>query len=178
MRFLLLLLVSTWIHVCPSLAQDFYRPGRNQAVYVEGLGSGILLSVNYDMRFRRGVQDGLGMRVGVGGASLSGTDGTGQTASIGIVTVPLMVNYLVGKRRSAFEVGAGLTPGYASARVTSSGTYQSAEGFGVFAGFLNVGYRLQPLRNGVVFRINWSPAINEYGFQPSWFGISLGYGFK
>ena len=46
--------------------------GRNKAVYVEGLGSGLLLSVNYNFRLRN-TQDGLGMRIGVGGLSLAAT---------------------------------------------------------------------------------------------------------
>ena len=87
--------------------------GRNKAVYVEGLGSGLLLSVNYDFRFRN-TQDGLGMRIGVGGLSLAATatDNNGATspARLGVVTLPVLVNYLVGKGRFAFEMGAGITP--------------------------------------------------------------------
>ena len=82
--------------------------GRNKAVYVEGLGSGLLLSVNYDFRFRN-TQDGLGMRIGVGGLSLAATatDNNGATSSahLGVVTLPVLVNYLVGKGRFAFEMG-------------------------------------------------------------------------
>lgn len=55
--------------------------------------------------------------------------------------------------------------------------FVKASGFGVF-GSLNLGLRAQPIRNGVVFRLNWTPIISEAGFQPEWLGISLGYGFK
>ncbi len=46
------------------------------------------------------------------------------------------------------------------------------------AGFLNAGYRYQPLNSGFVFRFTWTPAITNEGFFPAWFGFSLGYGFK
>lgn len=150
-------------------------PGRNKAVYVEGLGSGVLLSANYDFRFKP-TQDGLGLRVGVGGGAFADQN---SDARVGLVTVPLMVNYLVGKRRVAFEMGAGLTPIYINASGTNqaTGDFLSGNGFGAF-GSLNLGLRLQPIRNGAVFRLNWAPTVSNTGFYPSWFGVSLGFAFK
>ena len=90
-----------------------------------------------------------------------------------------MVNYLVGAKRSAFEAGIGITPMYASLDIYSPTKPELADhnGWGA-SGFLNLGYRFQPLNNGFVFRANWTPAFNSTGFSPSWFGLSLGYGFK
>ncbi|GAB3332233.1 hypothetical protein GCM10027299_38540 [Larkinella ripae] len=149
--------------------------GRNKAIYVEGLGSGLILSLNYDFRFKP-TQDGLGMRVGIGGARISDRN---SDARAGAITMPILVNYLIGKRRAAFEVGAGVTPIYISASGTDdvSGELISGKGVGVF-GSLNAGLRLQPVRNGVIFRLNWTPIITSEGFQARWLGLSLGYAFK
>jgi len=55
--------------------------------------------------------------------------------------------------------------------------YIKRSGFGV-VGFLNIGYRLQPLKNGFMMQINWNPVISQDGFSASWIGIGLGIGFK
>ncbi|MBO0932835.1 hypothetical protein [Fibrella aquatilis] len=155
--------------------------GRNKAVYLEGLGSGLLLSVNYDFRFRN-TQDGLGMRIGVGGLSVAATatnnNGTTSPARLGVVTMPILLNYLVGKGRVAFEMGAGVTPIYLSAtKYQTNNEFVQNSNFGVL-GTLNAGLRVQPIRNGVVFRLDWTPMISDTGFQPAWAGVSLGYAFK
>jgi hypothetical protein len=48
---------------------------RNKAVYAELLGNGMGVSINYDMRLSAGRQDGHGVRLGIGGSPVSGTDG-------------------------------------------------------------------------------------------------------
>lgn len=162
---LLLLIVST------SFAQ------RRKTIFAEALGNGVLLSGNFDIRLKPNQNDGLGFRAGIGGGSLSATDGMGSSVSAGLVTFPLSVNYVVGKKRSGFESGVGLTPMYATASVQTNSEFAEGNGFGV-TGFLNAGYRYQPINNGVAFRINWAPAFNSAGFSPEWFGLSLGYSFK
>lgn len=151
----------------------------NKAIFVEVLGDGIGISANYDMRFKKGVQDGLGFRAGIGGLNINGTDENSQSASVRILTVPLSINYLIGKRRSAFEAGLGVTPLYANAAVydVSGGGITDVNGWGA-SGFINLGYRFQPLKNGFVFRFDWTPAFNSAGFSPAWFGVSAGIGFK
>lgn len=175
-----LLLSALCLTLTFTRAQDV-AAGRNKAIYLEGLGSGLLLSANYDFRFKP-TQDGAGMRIGVGGGSFDATVTSGGTTSagtLGVVTLPVLVNYLAGKGRFAFEGGAGVTPIYisASSGSTVNNDFVRNTGFGVF-GTLNVGVRAQPIRNGVVFRLNWTPVISDAGFQPQWAGISLGYGFK
>ncbi|RDV15293.1 hypothetical protein DXT99_09490 [Pontibacter diazotrophicus] len=155
-------------------------PGRyNKAIFVEALGNGIGISANYDMRIKRGVQDGFGFRAGIGGLSANGTDTDGRSVDASIITFPLAVNYLIGERRSAFEAGLGITPIYANADVydTNNTGITDAKGWGT-SGFINLGYRFQPLKNGFVFRFDWTPAFNSTGFSPAWFGISAGIGFK
>jgi hypothetical protein len=176
MKTTLLFLISFIAITATTFAQQ-----RNKAIYVEGLGSGILLSANYDFRFKP-QQDGLGMRIGIGGGNFSGTstvNGSTTPASAGVVTFPVLVNYLAGTGRFVFEGGAGLTPVYVTtSRVNSTASDLITDsGFGV-TGTLNLGFRAQPIRNGVVFRLNWAPVFNSSGFFPAWAGISLGYGFK
>lgn len=166
-------LVLTFLFLCSTavVAQ------RRKSIYAEALGNGIIVSANYDMRLKKNQNDGLGFRAGIGGGSLAGYDETGMSANIGVLTFPLSLNYVVGKKRSGFETGAGFTPIYVSASVETDTEFAHADGLGV-TGFLNAGYRFQPINSGVMFRVNWTPAFNRSGFIPGWFGLSLGYSFK
>lgn len=135
--------------------------------------------MNYDTRFAKGRNDGLGGRVGIGGLGFSTTDDQGNKVTAGLVTVPIVLNYIVGNQRSGLELGAGATILYASSSGDSDGGVDDFIEVGMGAsGFLNVGYRAQPIRNGPIFRLTWTPALNISGFSPSWLGISLGYAFK
>ena len=89
-------------------------------------------------------------------------------------------NYVVGKQRNGFVAGIGALPMYASfeGRVPNGyEEYIKAKGFGM-VGFLDIGYRLQPLKNGFMMQVNWNPIISGAGFEAGWFGIGLGIGFK
>ena len=152
-------------------------PTKHKNVFVEFLGNGLFISTNFDMRFKRGVQDGLGFRAGIGGVSLEASDVEGSQVRVGLVTFPLAVNYLVGKGRSSFETGLGVTVLYASAAVRGGDIDIEADGVGAI-GVINFGYRYQPKNNGFMFRINYSPIFGGGGFAPGWFGIGLGFGFK
>ena len=110
------LLLSVLLSILILSAQAQFEPDQikySKAVFLELGGNGALFSANYEMRFKKGKQDGLGFRAGLGGIR-----------------------------------------------------------------FLNVGYRFQPIENGFLFKINWTPVISGGRFEPRWFGISLGYGFK
>ncbi len=150
---------------------------RRKTVFVEALGNGLTISGNFDLRLKANQNDGLGLRAGIGGGSLTGTDEQGNSALMGVVTFPLAVNYLVGKKRSAFESGIGITP----ILVTASGKIndEAFSGSGlVLGGFLNLGYRYQPLNRGLMAHIKWTPGISSAGFSPYWYGLGLGYSFK
>lgn len=155
--------------------------GFHKNIYVEFFGSNLLMGVNYDQRLRRGQMDGIGFRAGIGGFSAKGTD-QGNNIGAGIVTFPLEFNHVLGKRRSALVTGIGLLPVYATASVNGPITNNEVvidEGFGLVGGFLNIGYRAQPLRNGIVFQAQWNPMIlRGSGFHTGWFGLGIGVGFK
>jgi hypothetical protein len=130
-------------------------------VYFELGGAGIIYSFNYDGRFDR-YENGLGFRVGIGGASANGS---------GYFALPLQLNYLAGSRGRYVEFGGGVT--YAP-NLDIFGNRSNT--FGTLA----IGFRMQPLgRKGFTFRAVFSPIIglaSGGGFIPS-AGISWGFRF-
>ncbi len=169
-----ILLLSLLLSILILQAQAQFEPDQikySKAIFIEFGGNGALFSANYEMRFKKGQQDGLGFRAGFGGIRLADSQGK----SLNILTIPLAINNIIGKRRSALETGVGITPVIISEENPSYS--QSIVQKGV-AGFLNVGYRFQPIKNGFLFKINWTPVISGGTIEPRWFGISFGYGFK
>src|SRR6185503_14178296 len=92
-------------------------------VYFE-LGGPGLASFNFDTRFGP-KEDGFGGRIGVGGFSIDGA---------GVVFIPVGVNYLLGKDgKNYFELGAGITPLFASGDFTDDGgTFSTTFGHVLF----------------------------------------------
>jgi hypothetical protein len=82
-----------------------------------------------------------------------------------------MVNYIIGKGRSGIEGGIGITPAVAFAKPVGD---PAVEALGV----LNLGYRLQPLKNGFMMRAVWTPFFDRSHFGAGWAGVSVGYSFK
>ena len=150
-------------------------------IYVEGLGSSLLIGVNFDMRLQKGRMDGIGFRVGVGGARAAGSQNN-TNISGAIVTFPLEFNHLLGKRRSSFETGVGLLPAYITANAQgelTDGEYIEGEGLTLAGGYVTLGYRFQPLKTGPMFRIAWNPMVlRGVGFHAGWIGVGVGVGFK
>lgn len=142
-------------------------------VYVEALGNGLLGSVNFDMRFKQDRNDGLGFRVGLGlGENLPIDDAEYHSFySDRYTSLPFSLNYIVGKKRNGLEAGIGLTPQVAFRDLDGELNLKAI-------GFMNIGYRLQPLSKGLVVRVMVTPSISSQGFYAGWGGVSLGYGFK
>lgn len=136
-----------------------------QAVFFEILGTGGLYSVNYDTRFNRR-PDGLGMKVG-----LSYT----QVTEASLFTVPVQLNYLLGKSEKYFEIGLGAT--YASAEIDSFGDDEDGESGSTVFGTMTFGYRKQPLDGGFMFRGGVSPVFGKGYFIPYYPYLSFGYSF-
>ncbi|MDB5223571.1 MAG: hypothetical protein JWN83_2238 [Chitinophagaceae bacterium] len=139
-----------------------------KAFYAE-LGGPGLASANFDMRFAK-KEDGFGFRVGIGGFSLS--DGFGDRT--GILTVPVGVNYLIGKdQKNYFELGAGFT--YINATSSSSGF--SSDNFSSSFGNLTLGYRIAPAKGGFFFKAEITPVFGNGFFIPYYGGVAFGYKF-
>ena len=160
--------------VCTLIFINSFSQGA-KSIYVE-LGGAGLASVNFDMRFGN-KEDGLGFRAGIGGFSVS-TSYTGlEDSKTSIVTIPLGLTYLLGKdKRNYFELGAGITPVFASNKDSYNGT-TSEDKFNSTFGHLYFGYRLQPANGGFLFRAGITPVFGKGYFIPYYAGISFGYKF-
>ncbi|RWY51131.1 hypothetical protein [Mucilaginibacter gilvus] len=160
-----------------------YANKRAQSVYFEGLGAGGVYSFNYDTRFKKR-QDGLGGRVGI--SYFSENDDR-------LFTIPVVINYLLGKNGKYFEIGAGATffqySSYSSNTFFGNSnsyydyinypedySYERHSQVGAF-GSLNFGYRYQPADGGFSFRGGFSPIFSSHDFVPYWPYLSFGYTF-
>ena len=136
---------------------------RNKVIYAEGLGSGILYSVNYDMRFRKAI-NGPGFRVGAGAAGASNDFS---------VFSPIQLNWVFGGKH-ALEIGAGALSIYNIDRFENK--------FYIYPGGALV-YRYTGDR-GLSFRAGITPVFIEDTAPLSfhelfwiWPGVSIGYAF-
>lgn len=137
---------------------------RAQNVFVEVGGQGLLFTANYDTRFGNR-RDGIGGRVGIGYISIDGNNAT---------TVPLSLNYLLGKGNKFFEIGLGATV------LATSGDENSfffEDNNSNVIGTMSFSYRLQPVDGGFSFRVGLTPVFNQDFFVPYYGGLSLGYTF-
>jgi hypothetical protein len=141
-----------------------------QALFTELGGAGLLLSLNYDSRFSKRV-DGLGFRVGVGYSF---------TNDPSFFTVPIGLNYLLGRNGNYFEVGAGVTyVGLSSNNgdaFVSIGNNDLNNKTSFLFETISFGYRRQPINGGFNFRGGFTPVFvqGQSGIAPY---ISLGYNF-
>jgi len=156
------------------------------SVYLEGLGAGLLYSVNYE----RMVIDEVGVRLGFsymsfGASATSG--GMTSSASATFITVPITASYVgIRSGKHSLELGGGATIAYASG--SASGIGASASGAGAMPyGVAMVGYRLHPVdRAGFQLRVGLMAIAGEgLGFSPDpksvgvlpWGYLSLGASF-
>jgi hypothetical protein len=152
-----LLLFVAFIAVIQTLA----TAQSAKSVYAE-LGGPGLASFNFDTRFS-GKEDGIGGRIGFGGLAIDGS---------GVLFIPIGINYLLGKdQKNYFELGAGVTPVFATGDITSNGNFNTT------FGHLLIGYRLQPKEGGFTFRAFINPVFGQGTFIPYYGGVSFGYKF-
>jgi hypothetical protein len=138
-------LLNTSISTCllvfmlqiPAHAQEGKRMTQ---VFFEYGGTSPAYSINIDSRFAES-NKGLGARIGVGYQ----WDGPQEAWSI-----PLQVNYLLGRTKHFFEPALGLAY-YYNNQVGSTWGMNSNEGSSIY-GSLSLGYRYQPLRRGFTGR--------------------------
>lgn len=132
-----------------------------KSIFGEVLGNSPGISVNYDQRFKTDRNGGLGFRVGIGVGKLDGFR----------PTFPVALNYILGDGRNGLETGIGITPKIAFNKSPDESTLE-------VLGFLNLGYRFQPLRDGLMFRLTYTPTVNNEGLHMGWAGASIGYTLK
>lgn len=134
-----------------------------QAVYGELFGRGILFSANYDRRFNKRT-DGLGFSGGMGYLRID---------EVSIFTIPVSINYLLGKKGKFFEVGAGAS--YFSVDV--SDIDKASKTGSTVIGTTTIGYRSQPENGGFMFRAGFNQFYINNNFIPYYPYISFGYSF-
>lgn len=146
-----------------SLNSFAQQKGKRQVVYAELLGSGVVGSVNYDFRFKPG-NDGFGMRMGLGYIPDA-------------IIIPLEINGLLGKKRVAFEYGAGISSAiFLSNDYINEAFLEDIKNFGVI-GYVKSGVRITPKKNGVFLNLNWYLVRNKYEYI-NWFGLGIGYSWN
>ena len=139
-------------------------------------GPGILFSANIDRRFTKS-HLGIGGRIGLGfisGQTYEVNNGNYIYDQRSVLTVPVQVNYILGKAASAhtFEIGAGITFVGKKLEVLNFYDDNTSSVFGS-ASFM---YRRQPKDGGFSWRIGFTPLIASGYIQP-FAGASVGYNF-
>lgn len=147
-----------------------------QSFYVEVGGPGVLFSANIDSRFKK-ERLGWGIRGGLGFVTANeyvpnGNNGNYERRSI--ITVPVQINYLFGKKNSPhiFEVGGGAT--YLSKKLDILDFYDDERT--QLLGTASFMYRKQPVEGGFTWRIGFTPVFSKGYIQP-FGGVSIGYAF-
>jgi hypothetical protein len=190
LRLFYVLITLTVMIMNTTYAQESVDIHRNKSLFIEAGGSGVaMLTANFDFRFNKGRNDGLGMRVGIGGES-SKTEpllGEGET-STKLFTIPLEVNYILGEKRFSFEIGYSLT--YVSEsknsrfRLFNPGYTSENESGNFIVSYIPVGCRLKPKKDGFMLKFNVGPLWNYSAANifsddkiQFWAGFALGYSF-
>jgi len=150
---------------------------RKKSVFIELMGNGFGATANFDMRFKRNQNDGLGFSAGAG-------------ITTGALTFPLMLNYIAGKRRSSFEGNIGFSNFYSSGRnevfYFDDDMSDNNTQF-VVAPVMSAGYRLQTYKglqlraylSAISAGFYYDKGIKNDGlFIISFPGISVGYSLK
>jgi hypothetical protein len=133
--------------------------------FAEGLGSGLLVSANFDMRFKKESREGFGARIGYTNTGFVGDDDW-------ISAFPVGINYVYGQARSALLIGFTTT-----FPVIKDNNNLSDYSNAVFAP--EIGYRFRPIEKGVAFQVTWAPLFNTVdGSKIPWFGLGIGYAWN
>jgi hypothetical protein len=132
-----------------------------QAAYFGIGGAGLIFSANYDTRFSKRL-NGVGAAIGVGSWF-----GGGVT----VFTIPLTLNYLVGKKDHFLELGVGGT--FVTGSVDFFNSSESGSGF---LGHAVLGYRYQPAKGGFFARAGFTP-LYGYGEVAMFYHAGFGYAF-
>lgn len=148
-----------------SAPEDPYTVKRVNAFYIELLGNAFTYAFCYDMRFRNS-SDGPGGKIGIGAVII---------ADFFTWSLPVQVNWLLGKDGRYFEIGGGGTIWGGGINIGGLGDEEITR----VTGTMTFGYRRQPPDGGFLFRIAMTPFLNvePFVFFPFWGGISFGYAF-
>ncbi|WP_262248964.1 hypothetical protein [Parapedobacter soli] len=150
---------------------DFYEPGKRATSFYVELGGPGFISANYDFRFGE-TRNGIGARFGIGYFSMDDES---------YLTVPVQLNYLLGKDGNYFEMGIGASyvryayDDYSWLGGETEQVKHVTEN--QVMGSLIFGYRRQPRDGGFTFRAGLSPILIDGNFIPYLPYMSFGYSF-
>lgn len=146
----ILLLLFSLLAFCNLQAQT------KQQVYVELLGASTTVGVHYDSRF--GKNSHWGFRAGLAFTSTDNEDfiDSGPLKTRG-VTLPVGINYLIGKNKHFAELGLGVSFGNYQCTFRKEEKLFKKNITGSFL-FLDMGYRYQPAK-GVSVRLGLNPGL-------------------
>lgn len=142
---------------------------------LEAFGPGSLFSVNFDMRFAK-KENGLGVRAGFGGSPLGVL---GESCNRGAqISLPLGLNYLIGKHKHYVELGAGIVLTIiGGTKVLCTGIKEDffSDETQTYE-YVLAGYRYQPNgKKGITYRAFISPLFQPDFPTKLWGGFSVGF---
>ena len=142
---------------------------RAQTVFLEAGGAGVVFSANYDTRFSK-KRNGWGGRIGIG--YFNGGPGS-------VVMVPVQVNYLFGKTKNFFELGAGITAGSVDDKTDVPFGDDGKTVNGAVA-TLTAAFRHQALGKGIYYKISFDGIFDTENLHNGfpYLGVGLGYTFR
>lgn len=139
---------------------------KQNTVYLEFLGNGIIGSINYERQLLKKIR--LDLRIGAGFYKIYPSH----------LTIPLGINYLLKLNKSNSFLDFGLGATYTKTDVTFYAIVDHHPGFKQtnYWNFIpSIGYRKQTKGN-LMYRFSLTPVWNSNGFFP-YFGCSFGKSF-
>ena len=178
--FLLLMAITglLWAFHQSLAAQENQVAGK--VFYAELFGPGLLMSANFDSRFKSNERLGFGYRIGVGFSVVSIEDELflkwdydDDTRTY--YSIPAGLNYVFGKPNSAntFELGGGIS--FLTHKTTLYCYDFNRTGY--LIGYFSFMYRKIPVNGGFSFRIGFTPIIGTSGNLFPMGAIGFGYAF-
>lgn len=156
--------------VAPPVAPS--RRTASNAIFLEGFGSGLLYSVNYE----RLLGEHFSVRAGFSYFTYA-VSSYGKSGNLSLMTVPMLVSYYAGWENHKIQIGLGATVIYMGAPTDSEGTAFGGDraGAGIAASGV-VGYRYLPARGGFTFGVGFTPLLRA-SKALAWGGASAGWVF-
>jgi hypothetical protein len=160
---LLILVLSILIVPCQSYAQYSLATPKQNQLYLELGGNGLIYSINYERFLSENFTIRGGFGITPGFFFVEGT----------FIDIPVTASYLIGSERSKLEMGLGATF-LASSNVEVFGLDSGDQSLIILTGI--VGYRYTS-PSGFVFRIFFTPLYSSEGDPPfvPYFGLSFGF---
>lgn len=129
---------------------------RKQDFFMEAFGASTTFGIHYDSRFSENTNWGgrIGLAYTYSNSSDFFDDNPSKTTG---VTIPVAVNYLIGKRKHFAEVGAGISFGWYKCTYINQ-HYEMEQDVNADFFFLDLGYRFQPAK-GLMIRAGINPGF-------------------